>query len=1353
MRGERLYRRSVLTRLLRVGYAVYALVLAALAAVAIVVGGTIMLLETRWGAELAKRIALGQVNTRIAGRLALARLTFTPERLTLDGLELDDPDGHAVVTIERLEIAFSPRALLRRRLEVGAIVIRQPRVVLIESARGLTLGRSLASATRSPTESPPGGSGRSFTIRVRGWELTGGELDWRRADGGRLLRLAELATFGELQLSEAELRTSLTIEAPDARLDLRGRIGFTAGRLSSFQATASSLFPGTSMTARGTGSDATLKVGAELTADDLGALGRWAGAIVATPLPAVTGRGRVAVALSGPIAGPRLRLEARAPTVRVGRDGGRDLKAVAVVPDLRIPEALDFDVSAAAGSLGGHRFRALAAGARASGRRVTARVRVTGPEPLSLDLDGRREASGRALRIDALRLGYPEAAWSLARPARLVLGPERFAVAGLALRAGRQHLEVDIVRGPREGRPSGPVETKGHVAVTGLDLALLPRALLPPGTKPGGRLDAEVRFAAAAGPPRFEVSAGLSGGRLGALRDVALRLEARAAAGRADGHLEARGAGASLTARFDGPMRWPPARGRGAVAAELSLVIPDLAATRAAVVSATDARPPKLAGQARLHVRFDGAADRPALAIDVKGTKLALAGRPIGDLAAWLHAEGDRPSEAGLEATETLARTPIELGGQVERVPVALLAPLVPALSGLPRLGGTLSSQFTLSGPPRSPAGTVSVAVDGVTADGLRATDGRLAVTVRPGAIEGHARVLRAGHPLLVAEVRLDAELAALWRPDALARAPLQARASVGPLRAERHDLTIIHDQDRARARAAIARATLSVDGSLRAPRAVLDADVRAVGADRALAATARLAARYADRQVTIDAGLRSAHDGSLRATAALDADLGAAGLARGVDLRRAPWQVQLEAHHFELDGLCGFAPGLRTVSGNLDGSLRGRGTLREPHLEGRLAGRASELAISGLGDYRDVKLSVAGDENRLRLEELVAHAGAGQAHLSGDISRAEGGFRLSARADVSQFPIYVEGQPVALLTLKATATGTEAHAETSIEVGVTEARVELSDEKRRDLQPLKTPPDVVVMQGGRPRGRDEAAKLKALPPSVSSAAGVEAADAQPPRGNGGGKPVRITLRAERRIWLTGHDARIELGLSPGFRIELGPDPQIFGQVTVRRGRIDVYGRRFDIRAESTLKWSGPADRPEVDLSAQHENREEGVTVLVTIKGQLPHTSIAVSSPNRPELTESQLYTLIISGQLGGTRSAAGQTSASTEALSLAGGLVAAGLQNALSKSLHLDVFSIDTSSGSSLVGTQVEAGRYVTDRLYVGYVGRIGADPARYQNRNAVHAEYRLSSRWEIEAEYGDVGTGSADVMWKKNY
>ena len=58
-----------------------------------------------------------------------------------------------------------------------------------------------------------------------------------------------------------------------------------------------------------------------------------------------------------------------------------------------------------------------------------------------------------------------------------------------------------------------------------------------------------------------------------------------------------------------------------------------------------------------------------------------------------------------------------------------------------------------------------------------------------------------------------------------------------------------------------------------------------------------------------------------------------------------------------------------------------------------------------------------------------------------------------------------------------------------------------------------------------------------------------------------------------------------------------------------------------------------------------------------------------------------------------------------------------------------------------------------MTDRLYVGYIGRVGADPTRYQNRNAAHVEYQLTDRWQIAGEYGDVGTGSADLLWRKNY
>ena len=143
---------------------------------------------------------------------------------------------------------------------------------------------------------------------------------------------------------------------------------------------------------------------------------------------------------------------------------------------------------------------------------------------------------------------------------------------------------------------------------------------------------------------------------------------------------------------------------------------------------------------------------------------------------------------------------------------------------------------------------------------------------------------------------------------------------------------------------------------------------------------------------------------------------------------------------------------------------------------------------------------------------------------------------------------------------------------------------------------------------------------------------------------------------------------------------------------------------------------------------------------------------VTVSSPNRPELSESQLYTLLITGHLQLGSGTSGTSSASAQAVSLVGGLVASQLQKTLAGKLPLDVLTIDAGK-EGFRGTRLEAGRYVTDKLYVGYVGRIGADPTRYQNRNAVHLEYQLTSRWEIAAEYGDVGTGTADLMWKKNY
>jgi translocation and assembly module TamB len=257
--------------------------------------------------------------------------------------------------------------------------------------------------------------------------------------------------------------------------------------------------------------------------------------------------------------------------------------------------------------------------------------------------------------------------------------------------------------------------------------------------------------------------------------------------------------------------------------------------------------------------------------------------------------------------------------------------------------------------------------------------------------------------------------------------------------------------------------------------------------------------------------------------------------------------------------------------------------------------------------------------------------------------------------------------------------------------------------------------------------------------------------------GVGHWRSLLIVVNAPRKLWVSGHDANIELGLAPNFRVRVASEVEIFGQVLVKRGRIDAFGRRFDLKGETTLEFGGQPDHPILDVTAQYQNDVENITVLLTAKGPLDHLVIDVTSPNRPDLSRSQLFTLIITGhlQFGDSGSSGGSTgsAAANEASALIAGAIAGGLQKTLAKRLPLDVLTIDPGSSGGLTGTQFEAGRYVTDRLYVGYVGRIGADPTRYQNKNAVHVEYQLGSRWEFAGEYGDVGTGSADIMWKKSY
>jgi len=200
---------------------------------------------------------------------------------------------------------------------------------------------------------------------------------------------------------------------------------------------------------------------------------------------------------------------------------------------------------------------------------------------------------------------------------------------------------------------------------------------------------------------------------------------------------------------------------------------------------------------------------------------------------------------------------------------------------------------------------------------------------------------------------------------------------------------------------------------------------------------------------------------------------------------------------------------------------------------------------------------------------------------------------------------------------------------------------------------------------------------------------------------------------------------------------------------------IRATNRRFDVEENSRVIFTGPPMAPYLNITAQHVNERENVTVFVHIRGQGKEFTIEPTS--EPPMSETEIYTLLATGRRNLERNS-GSSMTGAQAASVVGSMVASQAQKALAAELPLDVFSIEAGE-EGLAGTQLEVGKYLTDKIYVGYTGRVGGGatstggPQGRENTNAVRFEYQFSPQWSLEANYGDARSGGLDLIWSKDY
>ncbi|MGD0838769.1 MAG: translocation/assembly module TamB domain-containing protein [Polyangia bacterium] len=1200
-------------------------------------------------------------------------------------------------------------------------------------------------------------SSHTFTVDELG--LTVANLDLRtflpRAPPSELSLRAHLTAKGR---TLAELSGHATVEVERGTLGghpvgpLHLDLGARQGTVRLTELTAS--LPGARITARGAVYPG-LGLEATASAPDLAPLlAAWAG-------PTHKGRGAAhfALSLSGALAHPELSLVGQLHQLTWGKLTIPSARLSVRVRDLSHGLAAEhLSLSVPAAGLGTRHLSGLMLTVQSSAAQLSSHLSLGGPEPLAAWARGTWQPARGRLVVSQLAARWPGVVWALRRPAVLLFDGSRLRLTGFDLHAAPDQ-SVSARLALREDTLHLYLRAR-HLALASLPLALVP------GHGWAGQLDLRAELHQSHHSRTAVAHLAVHRAKVDAISGLELTADAHLTRGRVTGNLDLTLPGSQAHAGFDLPGSWPPPpRARLGATAALSTV--DLTTLLPSVgIAAVGGR------AASVHLVLAGTAGKPRLNASLRASQAAWHGQDVGDLTLDL-AVSDQPATLRIRLEDD--HTPGGSGGlalalSTQRPTRLLMAhPTWPALAELPftlevkasqlDLGrmaalcsyrgsttGQLAFSGRLEGTLHSPRGQFDGRLTSLAGKGLPSTDVELHLLATPHDLTAHARAMRKGVPLLSARATVQGPLSRVLSTTQLPDASIALHATLGPILWQHAG--IVTDLGKPRLLRGVLTADLDLAGSPRQPQLELVAKTPDVRLDGRPVGAAVLTVRYVREKLASNLDLAASDGGRLLLTSSLTADLGYPALRHLPPLRALPVDLDLRASALDLSVLSGALPFVRTLAGRLQADVHLTGRLGDPRPSGRLEWQAGQVLVVGMGAYQHIHLLLHGDRDHLAIDELRADSGPGHARLTASADyQPEHGYAIRAAVKLDKIPAYLQGQELAQLSLGATARSQTGPRPWHSQVEITAARVELSDVKRKHLEPLGRPSDVIIVASGQPIGRAQARQLAATdralahPPPAASPAALAA-----------GPPLTILrVSAPRNLWLSGKDANIEVGLLPGFRVEVDDRPRLFGELTIKRGYFVVLGRRFDLKNTSSLTFSGSPETPDLDLTAQYVTADQTITVLATVKGTPGHLKTTLTAPDHPELTESQLYTVVVAGKLTLGGGSTTPSSAPAQAESALGGLLAGQLQTLIAKKVPFDVFTVQ--AGATAEEARVEAGKYVTPDLYLGYVGNLGADPTLLQNRNAVRLEYDVGSRWSFQGEYGDAKTGSLDLFWTKRY
>jgi len=234
---------------------------------------------------------------------------------------------------------------------------------------------------------------------------------------------------------------------------------------------------------------------------------------------------------------------------------------------------------------------------------------------------------------------------------------------------------------------------------------------------------------------------------------------------------------------------------------------------------------------------------------------------------------------------------------------------------------------------------------------------------------------------------------------------------------------------------------------------------------------------------------------------------------------------------------------------------------------------------------------------------------------------------------------------------------------------------------------------------------------------------------------------INLDLIIHRNTWIKTADSAAELeGKIHVYKPAHGK-PILSGMINTVRGNLTVAGKPFTLSRGQIIFTGGQEIDPSLDLAAQYATSNYDITATIT--GTIKKPVLALSST--PDLTQADILAVLMFGKPVNQLTAGQQNGLQQEALSMAGGYVAAQVGNSIAQALGLEALGVNVSQSG------VGFGNYLTKDIYVSASQE--TNPSAPGRKASLTYYLPFNLELDTSASTNSTVGNQIELNWKKEY